>query len=334
MAALIPPANSQDQSGLVRHCLSIVDVNERVDCLETGAKSNIEAATVANPNTNRQQSPDPSFDCRAARSSIERAICTDPTLSDWDGRMGRLFQQALHSAKNRQPLLDSQRAWIVQRDSRCGALADNVIWTCLLEMTKLRATALATTETTTEAASADSTPSVRVSQGTITQPTQSAHEPDSNAPVNPSSRAAPPQPSAINGSSTEPSQDSGHAPAIFLAVLALAVVATASLFLNTRRNQRIARENQLAAEENERLANIQRLVAKYGQNAAARILASEVWQGMTWDQLVESRGRPSDVGREIIKEKTRETWKYHQIGRNRFRERIYLENGIVIGWKN
>ena len=78
---------------------------------------------------------------------------------------------------------------------------------------------------------------------------------------------------------------------------------------------------------------MQCLVAKYGQEAAARILAHEVWQGMTGEQLVEARGHPSDVGREIIRDKIRETWKYQQIGKNRFRRRINLENGVVIGWK-
>ena len=28
------------------------------------------------------------------------------------------------------------------------------------------------------------------------------------------------------------------------------------------------------------------------------------------------------------------TWKYGRIGKNRFRERIFVENGIVVGWKD
>jgi hypothetical protein len=76
-----------------------------------------------------------------------------------------------------------------------------------------------------------------------------------------------------------------------------------------------------------------RLVGKYGEVIAQRILAAEVWQGMTDEQLVESWGNPADSDREIIKARTKETWKYIQTGKNRFKNRIYLENGIVVGWK-
>ncbi len=78
----------------------------------------------------------------------------------------------------------------------------------------------------------------------------------------------------------------------------------------------------------------QHLVAKYGEEIAARIIARNVWQGMTEEQLTESRGAPVDIGREVIRAKIKETWKYGQTGRNRFSERVYLENGIVIGWKS
>ena len=75
------------------------------------------------------------------------------------------------------------------------------------------------------------------------------------------------------------------------------------------------------------------LTKKYGPQEAARIIAREVWQGMTAEQLTESRGHPADIGREIIRTRTKETWKYGQTGKNRFQNRIYLEDGIVIGWK-
>ena len=57
--------------------------------------------------------------------------------------MGRLFQQALQLARDRQSLLDNQRLWLIQRDSRCGVVADTAIWSCLLEETKSRANSLA-----------------------------------------------------------------------------------------------------------------------------------------------------------------------------------------------
>jgi hypothetical protein len=55
---------------------------------------------------------------------------------------------------------------------------------------------------------------------------------------------------------------------------------------------------------------------------------------MTQEQLADSWGEPVDVGSEVTRAKTKEIWKYGQTGKNRFRERVYLENGIVVGWKD
>jgi len=128
----------------VRRCLSIVDVNERVECLETGTVPDSGTSPLPSPYPQRAQRIGPSFDCRAARSSIERAICSDPTLSEWDSRMGRLFQQALQLTRDRQSLLENQRLWLVQRNSSCGADPDTAVWSCLLELTKARTNSLET----------------------------------------------------------------------------------------------------------------------------------------------------------------------------------------------
>ncbi|MDA9474740.1 hypothetical protein XI03_09545 [Bradyrhizobium sp. CCBAU 65884] len=82
-----------------------------------------------------------------------------------------------------------------------------------------------------------------------------------------------------------------------------------------------------------RRARRQRLVAKYGEQIADMIIARQVWQGMTEEQLVEAWGAPVDRDYEVKKAKTKETWKYGQTGKNRFSNRVYLEDGIVIGWK-
>jgi uncharacterized protein len=82
----------------------------------------------------------PSYDCRMATASIERAICGDAVLSEWDLRMGQQYQQALRLRKgaDRQSLIESQRSWIQQRNTGCGAAAGNAVWTCVLEETKQR----------------------------------------------------------------------------------------------------------------------------------------------------------------------------------------------------
>lgn len=76
------------------------------------------------------------------------------------------------------------------------------------------------------------------------------------------------------------------------------------------------------------------LIEKYGRDVGLRILRRGVWQGMTSEQLNDSWGRPVDVDHTVYKTKTKETWKYNQTGKNRFKDRIYLEDGIVVGWKD
>jgi uncharacterized protein len=268
-----------------------------------------------------QQNPSPSFDCKAARTSIERAICGDATLSAWDARMGQLFQQALRATKDRQSLLEDQRLWLTQRDSGCSALPDNAIWSCLLDMTKTRLATLAKASTV----SVDAAPSVQIAPSAVAPTSQRHPDTYSNSAISSIANggAASPISESNRPMGSAPARDDSHISAILFVALALAFIVTIAVRSYSRRNMRIAEENQRIADENKRLAEIQRLVIRYGDDAAARILAHEVWQGMTWEELVESRGHPVDVGREIIRDKTRETWKYYPAGKNRFRERVY-----------
>lgn len=77
-----------------------------------------------------------------------------------------------------------------------------------------------------------------------------------------------------------------------------------------------------------------RLIALYGEDIADRIIAKRVWQGMTAEQLRESWGRPADMDQTVYKTKTKTTWKYNQTGKNRFGDRIFLEDDVVVGWKD
>jgi uncharacterized protein YecT (DUF1311 family) len=308
LATLSVPAVSQDRNNLVRHCLSIADVNQRVDCLETGAPP--EAASAPDANPTKQQRTNPSFDCRAARSAIERAICGDATLSEWDSRMGRLFQLSLRLAKDRQALLESQRLWLNQRDGSCGALADTGIWSCLVEMTKSRAAALAKMA----ASALEAVPTAQPSAALVMPTTSQARvEFPSNEPLG--NRGPSTSPVSQNGPTTSTrSDDNNFASMTLLIVFVLGAAIVLKKFSAMRRKQR--------------------LVAKYGGEIAALIVARKVWQGMTEEQLTESWGVPVDLGHEIIRANIKETWKYGQTGKNRFNNRVYLENGIVIGWKD
>ncbi len=76
------------------------------------------------------------------------------------------------------------------------------------------------------------------------------------------------------------------------------------------------------------------LLAKYKDKGIVdKIMRHLIWQGMSKDQLVDSWGKPIEVGTKVFKVKTRETFKYNKIGTNRFGSRVILENDIVVGWE-
>jgi uncharacterized protein len=299
------PAVAQDRDTSIKRCLSITDVNERVDCLESGGPPSSEA-TAPNVNLPRQARISPSFDCRTAHASIERAICSDATLSEWDARMGQQFQQALRLAKDSQSLLENQRLWLAQRNTSCGAAAANVAWSCLLEMTRSRTFALANAATTNVEATQTTQPVPPMAPvARVAQPQGKAEPPIANSNL---SNA----PASNTNTPTSGSGDTSSASWMLIVVLVVSTIVIVRAYRAFQRRRR--------------------LVAKYGEKEAALIIAGKVWQGMREEQLTESWGPPVGKSREVIRAKIKETWKYGQTGRNRFTNRIYLEDGLVIGW--
>lgn len=75
------------------------------------------------------------------------------------------------------------------------------------------------------------------------------------------------------------------------------------------------------------------LLVKYGDpEIVDRIMKGKYWQGQTVEQLRDSLGPPVDTDQKVTKTKTREIWKYHKTGTNRFGLRVTVENGAVSGW--
>jgi uncharacterized protein len=283
----------------IRSCASIPNPYERADCIRRGTNrpqdnSNSPAATRAAP----------SFDCRLARTSIERAICGDDELAGWDARMGQAFQQAMRTQRDPRALQENQRNWIIQRDRTCGSTPE-IPFSCLLEMTKQRAAALAQL--------AASTPSPPPAPTPIPTPTI-VPQANNGAPATPEPAARQAAPSVNVAPATSTSSDDSFTKA-FLLVLFLGAVFLAIKISNSVRRKRL-------------------LIVRYGEAVASGILARQIWQGMTEEQLIESRGRPVEIGSEVMRTKTKQIWKYGQTGKNRFRERVTVENGIVSGWKN
>jgi uncharacterized membrane protein len=63
-----------------------------------------------------------------------------------------------------------------------------------------------------------------------------------------------------------------------------------------------------------------------------RLMEGQFWQGQTTNQLIDSIGKPDDISRQVLKSKTKETWKYQKTGNKRYALKIFVEDGIVVGW--
>ena len=68
------------------------------------------------------------------------------------------------------------------------------------------------------------------------------------------------------------------------------------------------------------------------KSVADAILKARFWQDQTKEQLIDSLGRPLDIDTKVLKTKTKETWKYTSLGKNRYALKIELEDGTVVGW--
>jgi uncharacterized protein len=61
------------------------------------------------------RSAKPSFDCRYARGSVERAICANPELATKDRRMALMYERA--GGSRHQPVDPQQWRWLSARNA-------------------------------------------------------------------------------------------------------------------------------------------------------------------------------------------------------------------------
>lgn len=101
-------------------------------------------------------------------------------------------------------------------------------------------------------------------------------------------------------------------------------------------NRSLRRQNALQDEEREIQYQKRKtsLLMKYSDSQIVeKILNKGFWQGQTSEQLLDSLGFPVDKEEKVLKTKTKEIWKYHPRGTNRYALRVTLENGRVVGWE-
>jgi uncharacterized protein len=311
VALSVTKVNADDS----RRCLAIQDVDQRVECLE-GRLTDIPSVDPPQQRKNSIQGNtiSPSFDCKEASTIIEISICNDSNLSRLDSDMARQYANVLKISRNRDLVISDQRKWISLRNSRCSWVENETRRLCLIEMTRGRIADLVALVLSVEKQQGRAVYKNVEGKTTTATNNSSPAQNDIVSQSNSVSRGTSGDLAAVkvtrDDATISNEKDSIWLPIVFLIIL-LAALAKLVAYL-IRRNS---------------------LIKRYGYEIARKILSREVWQGMTSDQLIHSWGRPTDTDREIYKSRTKETWKYNQTGKNRFKDRIYLEDGIVVGWK-
>lgn len=81
-----------------------------------------------------------------------------------------------------------------------------------------------------------------------------------------------------------------------------------------------------------RMLRAARLRAKYPDaELAQRLIAREIWEGQSAEELLDALGKPVAVDRHKRGGKQRETWNYLPY-KGRYRMRVSLEDGHVSSW--
>jgi len=66
------------------------------------------------------RAPAASFDCRKARTPVEKMICSDPQLSDLDARLARSYRRARDAGADPAALQAAQRTWLATERGKCN----------------------------------------------------------------------------------------------------------------------------------------------------------------------------------------------------------------------
>jgi DNA integrity scanning protein DisA with diadenylate cyclase activity len=78
-------------------------------------------------------------------------------------------------------------------------------------------------------------------------------------------------------------------------------------------------------EDNPKFA---RLIKKYGKATAARIMAKDIWIGMTSEMAQDALGKPGDINRSTFSWGVHEQWVYSN------GKYLYFEDGVLTSWQD
>lgn len=69
------------------------------------------------------------------------------------------------------------------------------------------------------------------------------------------------------------------------------------------------------------------LLQKYGEDIGSRLINHKYWIGMTEEQLLDCRGEPDKIEKQVLQTKTKQTYTY---GNKSSGDYFVLENGVVV----
>lgn len=119
---------------------------------------------------------------------------------------------------------------------------------------------------------------------------------------------------------------------ILKAIIALVVIIS-GLVAFAKAHESTARARR-AAEDQARQQRWHALAARFGQEAATAVMAGRIWQGQTAEMVIEALGRPVDVDERVLNAQMSQVWKYRPLGHNRYGLRVFIDNGVVVGWES
>jgi hypothetical protein len=133
-----------------------------------------------------------------------------------------------------------------------------------------------------------------------------------------------------------------EAPTVFMAILALAAIALAIKFISVIGIGVLVVcaipvaifAGSFVYARHKRAVRLSNLRGKYADESIVQaLMRHEVWEGQTREQLLDARGQPLSIDNVLMKTRTREVWKYQPNGRNRYRLRITLDDGVVVSYE-
>ena len=112
--------------------------------------------------------------------------------------------------------------------------------------------------------------------------------------------------------------------------IVLLVVGVVGLLIQQSEKKSEAARRQRADED--RRATLSKRYAN--DPFGADVLRGQIRPGMTVQHLVDAWGQPAAIEERVLKTKVVHTYKYAQTGARSFRQRVKVENGIIVGWTN